>query len=199
MGYYTDYEMLPDLVSPDLVNIYLKETHQTIHEFIEGTKIDDWSYLSDVRRGEGAQLTWYDHQKDMSRLSAAFPDVLFTLCGHGEDAGDNWKEYYLRGKCQVAKGEIVYPEFDEKQLENIDTTCPSCYGEGVLHADGVPSIGCRKCWGTGEVKDGQRGVQCSNCLGFAHFCSAYNRAGDFRRLAHAKMLLSFAINIQEEK
>ena len=39
-----------------------------------------------------------------------------------------------------------------KALSSLGTTCPSCYGEGVLHADGIPSIGCRKCWGTGEVE-----------------------------------------------
>ena len=154
MGYYTDYEMLPDLVGPDLVSIYLKETSQAIQEFIEGTKVDGWSYLSDVWRGEGGGLTWYDHRKDMAKLSAAFPAVLFTLCGHGDEADDRWKEYYLRGKCQVAKGEIVYPDFDEKQLKDVDTTCPSCYGEGILHADGLTPVGCHKCWGTGEVTDG---------------------------------------------
>ena len=116
MGYYTDYEMFPILVSTDLA--YSKE--QAIQEFIEATKVDGWSYLSDVWRGEGAQLTWYDHQKDMISLSTAFPTVLFTLCGHGDEAEDRWKEYYLHGKCQVAKGEIVYPDFDEEELKDVE-------------------------------------------------------------------------------
>ena len=147
MGYYTDYEMLPILVSPDLA--YYKE--QAIQEFVESTKVDGWSYLDDVWCGKGSQLTWHDHQKDMVRLSAAFPDVLFTLWGCGQEADDNWKEYYLHGKCQVARGRVVYPDFDESQLNSRE--CPSCYGEGIEHADGLPSIGCRKCWGTREVKN----------------------------------------------
>ena len=41
----------------------------------------------------------------------------------------------------------------QKEFDSLGRLCPSCYGEGVLHADGVPSIGCRKCWGSGEIKD----------------------------------------------
>lgn len=148
MGYYTDYEIMPDVAS-----VYEKE-HQAIQDFIEATKIDGWSYLSCVWRGEGTQLTWYEHRKDMAKLSAAFPDVLFILWGHGEEIDDQWKEYYLYGKCQVAQGEIVYDEFDKEKLKDVDlsTRCPSCYGAGVLHADGYSSIGCLKCWGTGEIE-----------------------------------------------
>jgi len=38
-----------------------------------------------------------------------------------------------------------------KALYSLGTPCPSCYDEGVLHADGFPTTGCHKCWGTGEV------------------------------------------------
>ena len=41
-----------------------------------------------------------------------------------------------------------------KKLDSLGTTCSSCYGEGVLHADGYSSIGCPKCNGEGEVFDG---------------------------------------------
>ena len=149
MGYYTDYEIL---VVKDNWESISADQFLAIENFVETTKIDGWSYFDDVWRGKGTQLTWYDHHKDMTKISATFPTVLFILWGCGQEADDNWKEYYLRGKCQVAKGKIVYPDFDEKQL--IDTTCPSCYGEGVLHADGLTPVGCRKCWGTGEVTDG---------------------------------------------
>lgn len=148
MGYYTDYEIFPvkDNREPLSADQIL-----AIQNFVEATKIDGWSYLSDVWYGRGTQLTWYEHQKDMIKLSAAFPDVLFTLWGCGQETDDQWKEYYLDGKCQVARGVITYPDFDEGQLKDLDKTCPVCYGKGVEHADGVPSIGCRKCWGTGET------------------------------------------------
>jgi len=40
----------------------------------------------------------------------------------------------------------------QKEFDSLGRLCPSCYGEGVLHADGVPPIGCRKCWGSGEIE-----------------------------------------------
>jgi len=148
MGYYTDYEIL---AVKDNLESLSADQFLAIQNFIEITKVDRWSYLSDVWCGKGNDLTWHDHRKDMIRLSAAFPDVLFTLWGRGQEEDDLWKEYYLRGKCQVAQGEIVYPNFDEKQLKDISTTCTACYGEGIEHADGYSSIGCRKYWGSGEV------------------------------------------------
>jgi len=137
MGYYTDYEMVP--------NRDRFETYQPIEAFIEGTKVDGWSYLFDVWCGEGVGLTWYDHDADMSRLSLAFPTILFTLWGHGEEADDLWKKYYLNGKCQLARAVITYPYCEFTSI------CPACNGAGVLDADGYPSIGCPRCWGEGGI------------------------------------------------
>jgi len=146
MSYLTDYDMMVESCSD--------EKCLALDAFIETTKVDSWSYLNDVWSGRGNDLTWSAHQVDMGKLSAAFPEVLFVLWGDGQVKLDHWKEYYLDGKCQVAKGEIIYPDFDESQLRSINKECPSCYGEGVLHADGYPSIGCPKCNGEGEVFDG---------------------------------------------
>ena len=144
MGYYTDYEMVPNKYNPEGLS---EDQYLTIDSFIETTKSEGWSYLHDVWRGEGAGFTWYNHDADMGRLSTTFPDVLFTLWGRGEEADDQWKEYYLNGECQVARGKITYPKCTLKS----DSLCPSCCGAGVLDADGYPTIGCPKCWGTGEI------------------------------------------------
>lgn len=152
MSYLTDYEMKPNIRSCGGVDPWKK--CDIINAFIESTRVDGWSYLNDVWIGDGEDLTWYDHKIDMSRLSIAFPNTLFILWGRGEESDDLWKEYYLGGKCQAVKGEIVYPAFDESELKSLNKECPSCYGEGVLHADGYPSIGCPKCNGEGEVFDG---------------------------------------------
>jgi len=152
MGYYTDYEMLPNLWS--FRGQISSEEHKAIDTFIASDAGEDgWSYLNKVWLREGSDLTWDDHQVDMAKLSAAFPSVLFVLWGDGQMKLDHWKEYYLDGKCQVVRAEIVYPDFDESQLRSINKECPSCYGEGVLHADGYPSIGCPKCNGEGEIDD----------------------------------------------
>lgn len=144
MGYYTDYEMIPARHDPGSLS---EDTYLAIEAFIEeGIKVDGWPYLSEVWYGRGNTLTWHDHRKDMVRLSAVFPDVLFTLWGDGEETDDLWKEYYLNGKCQIARAVITYPDC------GLIPTCPACYGAGILDADGLPSIGCPKCWGTGEIE-----------------------------------------------
>lgn len=142
MGYYTDYEMVPNRYRCEC----RFETYQAIEAFIEATKAaEGWSDLFDVWRGEGAGFTWYNHRQDMVKLSAAFPKILFTLWGGGDETDDLWKEYYLNGECQVVQATITYPDCE------LDPTCPACYGAGVLHADGLPTTGCPKCWGTGEI------------------------------------------------
>jgi len=119
MGYYTDYQLDPNARS--ILISYPYRIRQVIEEFIQLEKGNDpYSYLLDAWLSNGSDLTWYDHQKDMAKLSAAFPDVLFTLSGAGQESDDLWKEYYLRGKVQAAKGEIVYPKFDERMLEDVE-------------------------------------------------------------------------------
>ena len=56
---------------------------------------------------------WYDHDKQMREISKKYPETIFILEGEGEESGDIWKKYYLNGKCQVAKAEVIIPEFDE--------------------------------------------------------------------------------------
>ena len=34
----------------------------------------------------------------------------------GEESEDIWKKYYLNGKCQVARPQVIIPEFDESKL-----------------------------------------------------------------------------------
>ena len=58
-------------------------------------------------------MKWYDHENDMCKLSAMFPDLYFTLEGDGEDSDDYWRKLFHNGECiAVVDGEIYYPEFD---------------------------------------------------------------------------------------
>jgi len=56
-----------------------------------------------------------------------------------------------RGYKSICKLELILSKEAEYNPEMSYTICPSCYGEGIEHADGIPSIGCRRCWGTGEI------------------------------------------------
>lgn len=116
MGYYTDYEMIPNRHRCEC----RFEIYQAIEVLIEATKVDDWSYLWDVWRGEGEGLKWYNHREDMIKLSTAFPNVLFILWGRGEEADDLWKQYFLHGKCQMAGAIITYPDFNEGELKDVN-------------------------------------------------------------------------------
>lgn len=54
---------------------------------------------------------WYDHEKDMVKLSKEFPNVIFHLSGDGEEQGDVWKEIYSGGAKQKSlKAKIVFEE-----------------------------------------------------------------------------------------
>lgn len=83
---------------------------------------DIFSYIADdeqmryvIINKESAE--WYEHKKDMLKMSAAFPGWLFTLECHGEEDDDIWREYYLNGASQLAKAKITFEEFDEKKLK----------------------------------------------------------------------------------
>lgn len=62
------------------------------------------------------EITASEHDEDMRGLSKRIPEVLFTLHGEGEEAGDIWNKYFLNGKMQVAKARIEFDEFDPKKL-----------------------------------------------------------------------------------
>lgn len=55
-------------------------------------------------------MKWYDHQDDMKRVAAAFPDVKFELYGEGEDREDTWVEYYWNTRFDTATARIVWDE-----------------------------------------------------------------------------------------
>lgn len=113
MGYYTDYllktEWMPekvDLQSFDTM-IYemlvtaLLENKDAVYAFGEKMAYAD---------GEGQNTRWYDHEKDFIALSKQFPDVLFTLDGEGEEAGDIWRKFFYRGEMAGGKAQIILPE-----------------------------------------------------------------------------------------
>ena len=52
--------------------------------------------------------------------------------------------------CENPKDFTDFGYWEEKKTT--DKTCPACLGTGVLDADGLPTTGCSKCWGTGEIE-----------------------------------------------
>lgn len=127
MGYYTHYQLSWDKPAPDeRVVEARKRLGDMADEFVPyvpDQKIVDYIREHDAilhAVGEdghdGSQATWYDHEADMRAMSAAFPGVLFTLSGSGEESNDIWKLFFRDGLMCGGEASIVYPEFDESAL-----------------------------------------------------------------------------------
>ena len=107
MGYYTRYRLEFDAVKhPDVLKALLDGFHTSYGS--------DW--LLEIATTEAAPTKWYAYRDDMKRLSAAFPNVLFTLHGEGEQDLDLWREYWLGGKYQRVDAAVTYAPFDADNL-----------------------------------------------------------------------------------
>lgn len=62
------------------------------------------------------QCKWYDHTKDMRKISEIYQNVIFSLYGNGEEDGDMWVKYFMNGKVQTEEAVITYADFDPKKL-----------------------------------------------------------------------------------
>lgn len=71
MGYYTRYDVSLE-----------PENASALAEVVEACGVMSAA-------GDSSDSTkWYDHEKEMIEISKRYPNVLFTLHGEGEEAGD---------------------------------------------------------------------------------------------------------------
>ncbi len=86
------------------------EPHESEPEiFIKANQKDYYGISPD---GEAAdECKWYDHEKDMKRLSEAFPAITFILEGEGEEQGDVWKKRFINGEMEVRTAKLVIEDF----------------------------------------------------------------------------------------
>ena len=61
-------------------------------------------------------IHWYDHEDELVEFSKQYPEVVFTLSGEGEDAGDVWKKYFNNGKKQIDCAVMTIADYDETLL-----------------------------------------------------------------------------------
>lgn len=103
MSYYTDYSVsVQNASEADLRSI---EKYLTEEIWLEPWG-DGWS----------GNLS-HDIEDEMRALSAAYPDVLFTVYGVGEMNDDMFYEYYKAGKMQRCPAIITFDPYDETKLE----------------------------------------------------------------------------------
>lgn len=112
MGYYTDYYLTFDdsFDCSDEVFKYIENSFKISFSLVEYSD-HDCEWCGHVNR------KWYSHASDMRIVSLKWPDILFELKGSGEENDDLWIKYFKNGKMQTCYAEIVYPKFNENEME----------------------------------------------------------------------------------
>lgn len=105
MSYYTDYE-LSAWICP--VNTDMEALDKAVMQIDSGI-FEQWDQFT-----WGCNAKWYSQEVDMYNLSKQFPDVLFEVCGDGEDSDDKWQEYWQNGSMQHCHMEI--PPYDSAKM-----------------------------------------------------------------------------------
>ena len=110
MGYSTAYSL--EFEKENKESVITADELRDIQRYFEDKNVMGYAFDYDFDTYDGVK--WYDHDEHMLGLSKLMPDILFTLSGEGEDSGDLWKKYYLRGQSQVEKVDIKIKPFDPK-------------------------------------------------------------------------------------
>ncbi len=102
MGYYTRY------------SLYVTGDSDLLENFNVTCKDYALNYgnLEELLEGEWEPCKWYDWPNDMKRMSLAYPNLLFSLSGEGEESGDIWRAYARNGKLVEQKAVMTYAEID---------------------------------------------------------------------------------------
>lgn len=107
MGYLTEYNL--EIVTPCTDEIREAIERKLVELEVIGYALDyDFSCCDCVK--------WYGYEKDMKKLSEAFPEIHFLLSGIGEASDDQWKHHFLGGKSTKYYAEICFPPFDAADL-----------------------------------------------------------------------------------
>ena len=56
----------------------------------------------------GTPVKWYEFKEDMTRLSLAYPKMIFVLHRSGEENGDMTREYFRNGQHRQVKARIEW-------------------------------------------------------------------------------------------
>lgn len=105
MGYFTYFD------------VKASEKQREIFEQLIEENVRDFGDMFDYDGDSYDCYKWYDHEADMKEISLMFPDVLFTVKGGGEEAGDLWKKHFKNGKMQRCPAVITFEAYDEAKLE----------------------------------------------------------------------------------
>lgn len=109
MGYSTSYQLDVRHIDDRAADV------DAIIPDLRGTNFEA-SYAVDEYGNTNNSCKWYDHERDLKEFSKGYPSFVFTLHGEGEESGDLWDKYFVAGKMQECRAEVVYEAFDPAKL-----------------------------------------------------------------------------------
>jgi hypothetical protein len=115
MGYYTHFDLI---MHPKQDTVRELEIMRVIASKIDKKDPADISD-DDAKWCLSDHLKWYDHHDHMVEVSKQFPDIIFVLCGEGEESDDIWQEYFTNGEYEEIYAEIVYPKPTNPKFKNL--------------------------------------------------------------------------------
>lgn len=100
MGYYTNFTINISKDEPTFKDRLESISNEVFNQ--NGTCYDTYS-------------KWYNHIKDMYKISKEFPNLVITVKGQGEETWDIWQTFWQNGKYQEAK--VYFDSFDPHKLQ----------------------------------------------------------------------------------
>lgn len=120
MGYISTYSMDINYSSeyanarPDAMGPSEEEKIGIIKAFRDQYEDAMYALDEDGDCNDGAK--WYDHAEDLRDFSKQYPNHLLCLQCQGEE-GEQWEVFAVNGKYKRIEPEVIWPVFDESQLE----------------------------------------------------------------------------------
>jgi hypothetical protein len=117
MGYYTKFRLIASNDHSDCKQA--RDLAQAALITMESAGVEigyGYDFLKDLLDDDN-DAKWYEHEQNMREWSARAPDVLFTLEGEGEEAGDVWKKYFKDGKMQICRAVLTFEPYDPAKLK----------------------------------------------------------------------------------
>lgn len=108
MGYYTTYT----LTASDQ-----EALNHIVNKRLEDE--EDESFIKFLEKYDNAfsgNCKGYEHESELAEASREFPEVLFTLEGHGEERGDSWIKYFKNG--QVNDSILTFSDFNPEKMRD---------------------------------------------------------------------------------
>ena len=112
MAYYTYYSLEVQKVKNITDYNNLVDTLRA-NELLDGDVFDVCAYHHDEQTAyfnAYGRCKWYNHSFDMVNISRQFPDMVFKLCGDGEESEDMWHEYFHNGTTEECHAQIIFPK-----------------------------------------------------------------------------------------